>query len=105
MEIKNKRAEGLEEGRPLHNTPLDWVGNEGLYLILSYHYLGNKKWEWGGLGWESIRATNSPAQVKADYWLRKLKKEGRVIYYTQAATTLETLGKVVRKDYEVRGFN
>ena len=71
-----------------------WVGNYGLYLVITYKKSGGQ-WIYG-------KFFNAVSDLKADKLIRTVKKTAKTVYYTQRPATLRTHGKIIRKDAEIR---
>ena len=70
-----------------------WIGKYGMYVVASYRK-SRGQWVYGS----TYRNIWRPS---ADKLVKEAKKLAKTVYYTQYGT-MKTVGKSVRRDYELR---
>tara|TARA_R110002020_G_scaffold157312_3_gene340009 strand:- start:4001 stop:4375 length:375 start_codon:yes stop_codon:yes gene_type:complete len=72
---------------------LDWIGMHGMYLVVSYRK-SRGQWVYG-------KYFHNIWRPSADKLLREAKRNAKSAYYCKEGT-LSNIGKIVRKDSEIR---
>ena len=72
---------------------ITWIGKYGMYVVASYRK-SRGQWVYGS----TYRNIWRPS---ADKLVKEAKKMAKTVYYTQSGT-MKTIGKTVRRDYELR---